>query len=182
MTEPLEPRGIAGASLEIEALLFAAPGPVALKDISAAMPGVDVSSAVAVLAAYWSKRGMNVAVKDGHVAMLASASCVRTLSEVEGRKGRNLSQAAVETLSYIALNQPVTLADIERGRGLKLFKGVMDSLMDAGLVRAAIRRTDSGRAAVYVTTDEFLEHFGLSALSDLPTLEEMETLANPPAD
>lgn len=180
MTGPGETMGAAEA--EIEALLFAATGPVALADVAAAMPGTDVEAAIAGISGFWAARGVHVTVKDGRASMVPAASCMRVLSEVQGVRARGLSQAAVETLSFIALNQPVTLADVERGRGLKLFKGIMDSLMDAGLVRAAIRRTDSGRAAVYVTTDEFLDHFGLSALSDLPTPEEMETLANPPSD
>jgi len=182
MTEPLEIRGSDVAVLEIEALLFAAPGPVPMVEIKAALPGADVDAAMAELERFWSGRGIKVSVKDGRASMSPSPACMRTLAEVEGNRPKGLSHAAVETLSFIALNQPVTLADVERGRGLKLFKGIMDSLMDAGLVRAAIRRTDSGRAAVYVTTDEFLEHFGLSALTDLPTPEEMETLANPPED
>lgn len=168
--------------LAVEALLVASSAPVGIDELAVALDGSDVEVILARLAEFWSGRGMTISRKNGAVALVPSPECVRSLAEAEGKKARKLSQAAVETLSYIAINQPVSLADIEKARGLKLFKGVMDSLLDAGFVRVAARRTDSGRAVSYVTTDAFLEHFGLSALSDLPTPDELEGLLDPPLD
>ena len=168
--------------LAVEALLVAAPEPVALDRLAAHLTGADMHAVLERLSSFWTGRGMNLSVKNGAVSLVPSPACLRILAEAEGKKARRLSAAAVETLSYVALNQPVSLADIERGRGVKLFKGVMDSLLDAGFVRVAARRTDAGRAVAYVTTDAFLDHFGLTALSDLPTPEEMDGLLDPPTD
>lgn len=170
------------AELALEALLVASPGPVSMEELSRRVPAAELEPALGRLADFWVGRGMTVRLKDGAASMVPSPACVRILAEAEGKKSRSLSAAAVETLSYVALNQPVSLADVERGRGVKLFKGVMDSLLDAGFVRASLRRTDSGRAVAYVTTDAFLEHFGLTALADLPTPEELPELVDPPSD
>ena len=69
--------------------------------------------------------------------------------------------------------EPVTLAEIERGRGVKVSRALLDKLMEAGMIRPGIRRTGTGRAATYSTTDAFLAHFRLDALSDMPTPEEL---------
>lgn len=179
-----EAAGSGDRSAEVEALLLASPGPVSLDALGRNLPGgrIEAEAIVLRLKAFWAGRGMEVQVKDGAAAFVPSQACLRVLAEVQGKKARRLSQAAVETLSYIAMHQPVTLADIERGRGVKLFKGVIDSLLDAGMVRVSARRTDSGRALTYVTTEAFLEHFGLTALSDLPTPEELPDLVEPPSD
>jgi len=176
--------GSRSRAADVEALLLASPAPVPLEALGRHLPGgrPEAEAIVDGLKEFWSGRGMAVQVKDGAAALVPDQACLRVLAEVQGKKARRLSQAAVETLSYIALNQPVTLADIERGRGLKLHKGVIDSLLDAGMVRVSARRTDSGRALTYVTTEAFLEHFGLSALSDLPTPEELPDLVDAPAD
>jgi len=166
--------------MQIEALLVASPEPVKLALLREALPGGDLETALGRLEEFWSGRGMEIRVKDGAVSLVPNRTCLRVLSEIQGDKARKLSSAAVETLAYIALNQPVTLADIEKARGVKLFKGIIDSLLDSGLVRAAMRRTDSGRAATFVTTDAFLEHFGLASLSNLPTPEELEGMVGLP--
>lgn len=182
--KPESAAGTDGRAAEVEALLLAAPGPVALDEIGRHLPGglPEAEEIVSRLKAFWSGRGMEIRTRDRTVALAPSPACLRELAETQGKKARRLSQAAVETLSYIAMHQPVTLADVERGRGVKLFKGVMESLLDAGMVRVSARRTDSGRALTYVTTDAFLEHFGLSALTDLPTPEELPGLVDPPSD
>ncbi len=168
------------AELEIEALLFAAAGPLLISELERALPAADVRALISTVAGFWADRGMNVVIKGGAASMVPAPNCVRTVADAEGKKARKLSQAAVETLSFIAMHQPVSLADIERGRGVKLFKGVMDSLLDSGLVRASARRTDAGRAVSYVTTDAFLEHFGLMALTDLPTIAELSEIVSAP--
>lgn len=171
--------GPSAAELEIEALLFASAVPLPIGDIERSLPDVDVRGALASLGAFWSGRGMSLQVKGGEASLVPAPECVRAVAEAEGKKARRLSPAAVETLCYVAMHQPVSLADIERGRGVKLFKGVMDALLDAGFVRVSARRTDSGRAVAYVTTDAFLEHFGLSSLTDLPTPEELPEIVSP---
>ncbi|MDW9481199.1 SMC-Scp complex subunit ScpB [Sinorhizobium meliloti] len=172
---------VSPVSLEIEALLLASSTPTSLEKLAKHF-GRDVSPEIADITAFWAPRGMNVRVKEGGVALMPSDAVLKALSRNDAKKGRKLTDAAVETLCFIAIHQPVTAKDIEAARGLALFKGVVDSLMDAGFVRAALRKTDSGRAVTYVTTDLFLDHFGLSSLGDLPSKDELLQIVNETPD
>lgn len=176
------PLSVQQIELQIEALIIASPRPQPLDRIRAAFGSAAADQAIANLSSWWSCRGMSVLLKDGFISMIPSREAVTALGEANGRNRRRLTDAAVETLSYIAFHQPVTLMDIERARGVSLSKGLIDSLLDSGYVRASLRKTNSGRAMMYVTTDLFLDHYGLTALSDLPTPEEMEDFAQPPLD
>ncbi len=86
---------------------------------------------------------------------------------------RNLSRAAVETLAVIAYHQPITRAEIEAIRGVALGRGTLDRLMEAGWVRPKGRREAPGRPLNWVTTADFLNHFGLDNLAELPGVEEL---------
>ncbi|MBY3155519.1 SMC-Scp complex subunit ScpB [Rhizobium laguerreae] len=157
---------------QLEALLLASPAPVSVEKLTKHLAR-DIADELSELTAFWAARGMNVRLRDGAVSLVPAEAVLKALSRNDAKKGRKLTDAAVETLCFIAVHQPVTSKDIEEGRGLSLFKGVIDSLMDAGFVRAALRKTDSGRAVTYVTTDLFLDHFGLSSLGDLPSRDEL---------
>ena len=87
---------------------------------------------------------------------------------------RRLSRAALETLSIIAYHQPVTRAEVEQTRGVSLSQGTLDLLMETGWVRMRGRRRTPGRPLTYGTTDEFLIHFGLESVDDLPGLAELK--------
>lgn len=166
----------------VEALLIASSKPVSMASLADCIPGESVERVVGELALFWKDRGMVIVRKDDTISLVPNPEALKAFAEMDRQKGRRLTEAAVETLSYIAINQPVTQRNIEQARGLLLFKGVIDSLMDAGFVRTSIRKTDSGRALTYVTTDLFLEHFGLSSLSDLPTKDELAELVRPPTE
>jgi segregation and condensation protein B len=170
------------AELQIEALVFASPRPQPLDRIRAILGADRTDRAVERLAEWWSGRGMSLLLKDGCISLVPSREAVQLLATADSRNRRRLTEAAVESLSYIAFNQPVTIPDIEKARGVALSKGLIDSLLDAGYVRASLRKTNSGRAVMYVTTDLFLEHYGLGSLADLPTPDEMEDFGRPPVD
>ena len=87
---------------------------------------------------------------------------------------KKLSRAAVETLAVIAYHQPVTRAEVEEIRGVVMSKGTFDVLMETGWIRPRGRRKAPGRPITYGTTEDFLSHFGLEALGDLPGLEELK--------
>ena len=87
---------------------------------------------------------------------------------------RKLSRAAIETLAIIAYHQPVTRAEIEDVRGVTISKGTIDVLLETGWIRPRGRRKAPGRPLTYGTTPEFLSHFGLDAVGDLPGLEELK--------
>ncbi len=163
----------------VEALLLASPRPINEAELQAHLTGEHLDAILRELDTFWRGRGLAILRKDGSVAIGPSAEVLATFADLDKQKGRRLTEAAVQTLCYIAINQPVTQKNIESARGVVLFKGLIDSLMDAGFVRTSIRKTDSGRALTYVTTELFLEHFGLSALSDLPTQDELFELVGP---
>jgi segregation and condensation protein B len=91
------------------------------------------------------------------------------------RASARLSQASLETLSIVAFKQPLIKAEVEHIRGVNV-DGVIRSLMEKGLIRIAGRSEAPGRPLLYGTTREFLKHFGLKTLSDLPKLRELEDL------
>jgi segregation and condensation protein B len=86
---------------------------------------------------------------------------------------RKLSRAAVETLAIVAYHQPVTRAEIEAIRGVALARGTLDRLMEAGWVRPRGRRDSPGRPLNWATTPNFLAHFGLDTLNELPGIDEL---------
>ncbi len=89
----------------------------------------------------------------------------------QSREKKRLSQASLETLSVIVYRQPVTRADIEFIRGVNV-DGALKTLLEKGLVRIVGRKEVPGRPMLYGTTKNFLEHFGLNSLKDLPALNE----------
>ena len=94
--------------------------------------------------------------------------------QIETEVTRKLSRASIETLAIVAYHQPVTRAEIEEIRGVTTSKGTLDVLLETGWVRLRGRRKAPGRPVTYGTTEAFLSHFGLEALTDLPGLDELK--------
>ena len=86
---------------------------------------------------------------------------------------RKLSRAAIETLAIVAYHQPVTRGEIEEIRGVVVSSGTLDVLMEAGWIMPKGRRETPGRPVTWVTTQHFLDHFGLADRKDLPGMEEL---------
>jgi segregation and condensation protein B len=158
----------------LEALLFAAAQPLDDAALAVRLPeGSDVVGLVAELAEIYRNRGVNV-------VRTAGGWCIRTAPDLaphlklERTVARKLSRAAVETLAIIAYHQPVTRGEIEEIRGVVINRGTLDMLMEAGWVRPKGHRQTPGRPATWVTTPEFLLHFGLDSLTDLPGVDELK--------
>jgi len=159
---------------EVEALLFAAAGPLSLDDLARRLPeGADVAGALAALQSRYEGRGVTLAPVAGRWRLQTAEDLAWLMTE-EREEPRRLSRAAQETLAIIAYHQPVTRAEIEAVRGVQASKGTLDVLLELSLVRMRGRRRTPGRPVTYGTTDAFLEHFGLAALSDLPGAAEMK--------
>ncbi|HEV7353702.1 MAG TPA: SMC-Scp complex subunit ScpB [Brevundimonas sp.] len=158
----------------VEALLFAAAGPLSAADLAARLPeGVDVGRAIAGLRARYQGRGVELeCVADRW--RFRTAPDLGFLMTEEREEPRRLSRAALETLAIIAYHQPVTRAEIESVRGVSMSKGTLDQLLEMGFVRLRGRRRSPGRPVTYGTADRFLEQFGLGSLADLPGLAEMK--------
>ena len=170
----VDPRRLHEAARIAEALVFASSSPVPEAYIADRLPGgVDVLHVMRELKALYAGRGVNlVAVDDAWAFRTApDLSFVIRTDETEVRK---LSRAALEVLSIIAYHQPVTRAEIEDIRGVQTSKGTLDVLMEAGWVRFRGRRRSPGRPVTFGTTRDFLDHFGLEELRDLPGLEELK--------
>ena len=157
----------------IEALLFAAAEPIGEGVLTRHLEdSADVSGLLQELAGAYSGRGVNLVRLAGGWAFRTAPDLAARL-RIERPVGRKLSRAAVETLAVIAYHQPVTRAEIEQIRGVALGKGTIDALMEAGWVRPRGRRLGPGRPLLWVTTPEFLVHFGLDSLNELPGLEDL---------
>ena len=176
-----------GQALRIlEARLFAAPEPLKLQDLAETFEAeVDVAALIEELTGLYAGRGVNLVEVDG-AFMFRTADDLAYLMQRHAREERRLSKAALETLAIIAYHQPVTRADIEEVRGVATSKGTLDALMEQGWVRPRGRRRAPGRPVTYGTTPEFLAHFTLESIKDLPGLAELKGTgllsANLPAD
>jgi segregation and condensation protein B len=160
---------------EIEALLFAAAGPMRVEELAARLPeGADVPAGLAVLETIYAGRGVELVCVAGGWRFQTAADLAWLLTE-EREEPRRLSRAAQETLAIIAYHQPVTRAEIEAVRGVQASRGTLDVLLELDLVRMRGRRRSPGRPVTYGTTDAFLEHYGLASLADLPGVSEMKT-------
>jgi segregation and condensation protein B len=157
-----------------EAMLFAASEPLEETEIARRMPdGVAVSETLARLKQDYASRGVNL-VRVGKKWLFRTAADLGWLLSKEVVEPRRLSRAALETLAIIAYHQPVTRAEIEDIRGVAISKGTIDVLIETGWVRLRGRRRTPGRPLTYGTTEAFLLHFGLEAITDLPGLEELK--------
>jgi segregation and condensation protein B len=157
-----------------EALVFAAAEPLDEATIASRLPdGADVPAIMAELQRVYSGRGVNL-VRVARKWTFRTAVDLAWLLAREDREQKKLSRAAIETLAIIAYHQPVTRADIEDIRGVAVSKGALDVLMEAGWVRMRGRRRSPGRPITYGTTQDFLIHFGLDAIGDLPGLDELK--------
>ena len=172
---PEEQAAVADRQLRIlEALLFASSEPLASSAFTPFMgEGADVEGLLTLLAERYAGRGVNL-VRRGDKWAFRTADDLGFLLRREQQETRNLSRAALETLSIIAYHQPATRAEIEEVRGVATGKGTIDMLMEAGWVRMRGRRRTPGRPVTYGTTEAFLDHFGLECLGDLPGLEELK--------
>lgn len=156
----------------VEAIVFAADGPMTIDQIRAHAGDGDIRGALAILEADYAGRGIAL-VRRGERWHFETASDMAHLLRRDREEPRKLSRAAIETLAIIAYHEPVTRAEIEAIRGVQISKGTIDVLMEAGWVRPAGRREVPGRPLTYATTPEFLVHFGLASRRDLPGLEDL---------
>ncbi|WP_395664699.1 SMC-Scp complex subunit ScpB [Methylocella sp.] len=157
-----------------EALLFAAREPLSAEDIQKRLPrGVEAAAVLDSLKSAYAARGVNLVRVGGKWLFRTATDLAWLLAGAEGEPKR-LSRAALETLAIVAYHQPVTRAEIEEIRGVAISKGTLDVLLETGWVRLRGRRRAPGRPLTYGTTTDFLIHFGLEAVTDLPGLEELK--------
>src|SRR3977135_1658786 len=160
----------------LEALLFAASEPLDEKGLAERLPeNVDVRATLRRLQTEYAPRGVNL-VHIGKKWTFRTANDLAWLLTHEAVEPKRLSRAAIETLAIIAYHQPVTRAHVEQIRGVSAAKGTLDVLFETGWIRPRGRRKSPGRPLTYGTTADFLSHFGLEALGDLPGLDDLKGL------
>jgi len=158
----------------LEALLFAAAVPLDEKTLGSRLPeDVDLKASLRALQAEYSTRGVNL-VRIAGKWTFRTAGDLSWLLTKEATVPKKLSRAAIETLAVIAYHQPVTRAEVEEIRGVVMSKGNFDVLMETGWIKPRGRRKVPGRPITYGTTEDFLSHFGLEELGNLPGLEELK--------
>jgi segregation and condensation protein B len=171
---PAERLHLAEAIRMAEAIIFASAEPVTEKAIAERLPeGADLRAVMAELVEAYEKRGVNL-VRVDEAWAFRTASDLAFLMSREQVQLRKLSRAALEVLAVIAYHQPVTRAEMEDIRGVETSKGTLDMLLETGWVRMRGRRRTPGRPVTYGTTVDFLDHFGLSEIRDLPGMDELK--------
>lgn len=158
----------------LEALLFASAEPMKAAELKRFLPpDSDLDELLRELAGLYGNRGVNLVQAGGRWAF-RSAPDLTPHMRIEKAAKRKLSRAAVETLAIVAYHQPVTRAEIEEIRGVGLFRGTLDTLLEAGWIKPRGRRKTPGRPVTWGTTEAFLDHFGLETLESLPGQEELK--------
>lgn len=157
----------------VEALLFASPQPVDEKEIAGRLgEDADVGACLGQLAEDYRGRGVEPVRIAGKWSFRTAEDLGAEL-KIRSVRRRRLSRAALETLAIIAYHQPVTRAEVESIRGVSLSRGTLDLLLELGWIRPSGRRRTPGRPLQWRTSGEFLEHFGLESVDDLPGRDEL---------
>ncbi len=158
----------------VEAMIFASSEPVAEKALTSRLPeDANLKEILKEVQAAYANRGVTL-VRVGDAWAFRTADDLSFLLQKEAVETRRLSKAALEVLAIVAYHQPVTRAEIEEVRGVVTSKGTLDVLLETGWVRMRGRRKTPGRPVTYGTTGEFLDHFGLEQVRDLPGLDELK--------
>ena len=158
---------------EIEAVIFAAAEPLDIDTIESKITKKgSVAKSLEKLQQEYSQRGINLVCIRDKWSFRTSPNLSKIMSQ-EKMVEKKLSRAAVETLAIIVYHQPVTRAEIEEIRGVAFGTNTLEILMELNWVKPGGRKDVPGRPIQYITTDEFLSHFNLQKLSDLPTIDEL---------
>ena len=167
------PNNLTQIEREVEAIVFAAAEPLDIDTIeSKVSKKTDIKKILEKLRALYMNRGINlVCISDKW--SFRTASNLSELMSKEKTIEKKLSKAAIETLAIITYHQPVTRAEIEEIRGVAFGTNTLDILMELNWVKPCGRKEVPGKPIQYGTTDEFLSHFNLQKLSDLPTVDEL---------
>ena len=169
------PSSLSVGEKEIEAIIFAAAEPLDIDTIeSKVSKKINVQNVLQKLQKIYSNRGINLVCISKKWSFRTSESLSSLMSEQKTVE-KKLSKAAIETLSIIVYHQPVTRAEIEEIRGVAFGINTLEILMELNWVRPQGRKDIPGKPIQYGSTDEFLSHFNLQKLSDLPTIDELGT-------
>ena len=158
---------------EVEAIVFAAAEPLSIETIETKISkNTDVLKILQKLQTFYTNRGINL-VCISNKWSFRTAQNLSSLMSQQKTVEKKLSKAAIETLAIIVYHQPVTRAEIEEIRGVAFGTNTLEILMELNWVKPQGRKDIPGKPIQYGTTDDFLSHFNLQKLSDLPTVDEL---------
>ena len=167
------PSKLSSIEKEIEGIVFAAAEPLDIETISNKISKkIDVEKVLMKLQTEYSSRGINLVCISKKWSFRTSPYLSKLMKQ-EKTVEKKLSKAAIETLAIIVYHQPVTRAEIEEIRGVAFGTNTLEILMELNWVKPGGRKDIPGRPIQYITTDDFLSHFNLQKLSDLPTVDEL---------
>ena len=160
---------------EVEAIVFAAAEPLSIETIETKISkNTNVLKILQKLQTFYTNRGINL-VCISNKWSFRTAQNLSSLMSQQKTVEKKLSKAAIETLAIIVYHQPVTRAEIEEIRGVAFGTNTLEILMELNWVKPQGRKDIPGKPIQYGTTDDFLSHFNLQKLSDLPTVDELGT-------
>jgi len=163
------------AEREIEAILFSADEPLDLETIKSRMKSkADVKKILGNLEQQYKNRGINLVCITNKWSFRTAINLSKLMS-LQKTTEKKLSKAAIESLSIIVYHQPVTRSEIEEIRGVTFASGTLEILLELNWIRPAGRKNAPGKPIQYATTDDFLSHFNIQKLSDLPNVEELSS-------
>jgi len=159
---------------QLEALLFASSSPVGMAQLGTALElqTKDIEDGLNQLESQLSNRGLRLQWHNGKVQLTTAPEYAPAVERFLGLEATTrLSRAALESLAIIAYQQPITRPEIDAIRGVNS-DGVLKSLLSKGLIEESGRAERAGRPILFVTSADFLSHFGLNSIRDLPPLTE----------
>ena len=167
------PTNINQIERQVEAILFAAEEPLDEESIQEKLKTrSDINKILLSLEKQYKNRGINLVCIAKKWSFRTALNLSKFMNLQKNTK-KKLSKAAIETLSIIVYHQPVTRSEIEEIRGVAFATGTLEILLEMNWVRPAGRKNVPGKPIQYCTTDDFLSHFNLQKLSDLPNIEEL---------
>ena len=167
------PTKLTDVEREIEAIVFAAAEPLSVETIESKLSKqTDIQQSLEKLRDFYSNRGINLICISNKWSFRTAVNLSSLMSEQKTVE-KKLSRAAIETLAIIVYHQPVTRSEIEEIRGVAFGTNTLEILMELNWVKHEGRINVPGKPIQYGTTDEFLSHFNLQKLSDLPTVNEL---------
>ena len=164
---------ILSVAAQVESLLFVADAPVSVGRLTEALETTagQVEWALSELEETYARRGLRLQRAGNHVQLITAPEAAPYIERFLGLEARTtLSRSALETLAIIAYRQPITRPEIEAIRGVNS-DSVLRTLLSVGVIEEVGRAQTVGRPILYGTTFEFLQHFGLSSLNELPPLD-----------
>ena len=169
------PNNVAQLERQVEAILFAAEEPLDIESIQEKLKTrANISKILHSLEKQYRNRGVNL-VCIAKKWSFRTASNLSKFMNLQTFTKKKLSKAAIETLAIIVYHQPVTRSEIEEIRGVSFATGTLEILLELNWVRPFGRKNVPGKPIQYITTDDFLSHFNLQKLSDLPNIEELSS-------